>query len=62
MRIGCENTGTSRSCQSPPAGSASLFFATIDAIDDGSLCDVPSSLSAPSPTTRRMVWLPRRAS
>ena len=62
MRIGCENTGTSRSRHSPPAGSASLFFAAIDAIDDGSLCVVPSKWSAPSPTTRRSVWLPRRAS
>ena len=37
MRIGCENTGTSRSRHSPPAGSASLFFTTIEAIDAGSL-------------------------
>ena len=62
IRIGCENTGTSRSRHSPPAGSASLFFTTIDAIDDGSLWLVPSRLSAPSPTTRRMVWLPRAPS
>ena len=62
MRIGCENTGTSRSRHSPPAGSASLFFTTIDTIDDGSLWVVPSRFSAHSPTTRRMVWVPRPVS